>query len=137
MRLSARNLLAVALLVLLAGSFLGCGAGASKQVQSSAKVVNVQQGKASWYGKPYHGRQTASGERYDMYDHTAAHKKLPFGTKVRVTNLTNGRHTTVRINDRGPFVRGRVIDLSYSAAKQIDMVQAGVVPVKLEILSTP
>ncbi len=94
-----------------------------------------QQGIASWYGGKFHGRTTASGERYDMNTLTAAHRELPFGTRVRVTNLDNGRQVVVRITDRGPFVKGRIIDLSRAAAKQIDMVQAGVARVRLEILS--
>ena len=128
---STRRSMFVFLVALLAGSLVGCTVGKAPPVQSNAQVVKVQQGKASWYGKQFQGRPTASGERFDMYDRTAAHKQLPFGTRVRVTNLSNGRFTTVRINDRGPFVKGRVIDLSYGAAKQIDMLQAGVVPVKV------
>jgi rare lipoprotein A len=89
----------------------------------------------SWYGVPYHGHRAANGEIYDMHKLTAAHRTLPFETVVRVTNLRNGRKTEVRINDRGPFVEGRVIDLSLSAAQQLDMVAAGVVPVRLEVVS--
>jgi rare lipoprotein A len=94
----------------------------------------VQQGLASWYGGKFHGRTTANGERFDMYRLTAAHKTLPFDTRVRVTNLQNGRDTLVRINDRGPFVRGRIIDLSYGAARGLGMVEDGVVPVRIEAL---
>jgi rare lipoprotein A len=94
----------------------------------------VQSGKASWYGRKFHGRPTASGEIYDMYRKTAAHKTLPLGTHVKVTNLSNRRHTIVRINDRGPFVKGRIIDLSYAAAKEIDLVVVGVVDVKVVAL---
>jgi rare lipoprotein A len=94
----------------------------------------VQLGKASWYGRKFHGRPTASGEIYDMYRKTAAHKTLPLGTHVTVTNLSNQRHTIVRINDRGPFVKGRIIDLSYAAAKEIDLVVDGVVDVKVVAL---
>jgi rare lipoprotein A len=90
-----------------------------------------QVGLASYYADRFHGRTTASGERYDRRAMTAAHRQLPFGTKVVVTNLNNGRSVTVRINDRGPFVRGRVIDLSYAAAKQLGMLQAGVVQVRI------
>jgi rare lipoprotein A len=90
------------------------------------------EGLASYYAEPYHGRKTASGEIFDSYkDMTAAHRTLPFNTMVRVTNKTNGREVDVRINDRGPFVQDRVIDLSYRAAKEIDLVGAGVTPVKL------
>jgi rare lipoprotein A len=94
-----------------------------------------EQGKASWYGAPFHGRQASNGETYDMYKFTAAHRTLPFNTIVRVTNTTNGKSTTVRITDRGPFVDNRIIDLSYAAAKQIESIGPGVVPVQLEILS--
>lgn len=92
-----------------------------------------ESGKASWYGAKFHLRKTASGERYNMFAMTAAHKKLPFGTYVRVTNLKNGRACVVRINDRGPFIRGRVIDLSAEAAKQIGVYSAGVAPVRLDV----
>jgi rare lipoprotein A len=94
-----------------------------------------EEGKASWYGAPFHGRQASNGETYDMYKFTAAHRTLPFNTMVRVTNTTNGKSTTVRITDRGPFVDNRIIDLSYAAAKQIESVGPGVVSVQLEILS--
>ncbi len=94
----------------------------------------VQRGLASWYGEDFHGRTTSSKEVYNMYDMTAAHKTLPFGTYVMVTNLKNGKSVIVKINDRGPFIKGRIIDLSYAAARVIDMVGPGVVPVKVEIL---
>ena len=93
-----------------------------------------QRGLASWYGGKFHGRLTANGERYNMYGRTAAHKTLPFNTYVRVTNLKNGKKTVVRINDRGPFVRGRIIDLTYTAAHSLRMAEDGVVPVKIEAL---
>jgi rare lipoprotein A len=95
----------------------------------------VQTGVASWYGPDFHGKTTSNKEIYDMYDLTAAHKSLPFGTYVMVTNLNNGMSVTVRINDRGPFVKGRIIDLSYAAAKAVDMIGSGTAPVKLEILT--
>lgn len=91
-------------------------------------------GMASWYGAGFHGNRTASGERYNQYDLTAAHRSLPFGTWVRVTNLNNGRSVVVRINDRGPFVGGRVIDLSAAAAQTIGMINSGVAPVSVEVL---
>ncbi len=97
----------------------------------------VQEGLASWYGKKFHGRRTSNGERYDMYARTAAHKTLPLGTFVRVYNLKNGRTMDVRINDRGPFVRGRVIDLSYTAAKELGVVGPGTAPVRIEALGAP
>lgn len=101
----------------------------------SAPVVQGERGIASWYGHPYHGRPTSSGEIYNMYDMTAAHRTLPFGTQVRVHDLDNGQGVTVRINDRGPFVGGRIIDLSYAAAKAMGMVGAGTAMVRLEILN--
>jgi len=91
-------------------------------------------GTASWYGKEYHGRRTANGEIYDMYAMTAAHLTLPFNTVVRVTNLENGKKAELRINDRGPFVAGRVIDLSHSGAKAIDMLGKGTAKVALEAI---
>jgi len=95
----------------------------------------VQYGKASWYGRKFQGRPTASGESYDMDKMTAAHKTLPLGTIVRVTNLSNKKSTIVRINDRGPFVKGREIDLSYAAAKEIGLVGLGVTEVKVMALA--
>jgi rare lipoprotein A len=91
----------------------------------------MQVGKASWYGKKFHGRKTANGEIYDMYAISAAHKTLPIGTYVRVHNLNNNKKIVVRINDRGPFVRGRIIDLSYAAAKKIGIVGSGTAKVKI------
>jgi rare lipoprotein A len=97
----------------------------------------VEEGVASWYGFPFQGRRTSNGEIYEMHDFTAAHRTLPFNAVVRVKNLRNGKQTEVRINDRGPFVANRVIDLSLSAAQAIDMVGAGTAPVRLEIISGP
>ncbi|MDT4847406.1 rlpA: rare lipoprotein A [compost metagenome] len=93
------------------------------------------EGKASYYGARHHGKKTASGERFDQHALTAAHRSLPFGSRVLVTNLRNDKSVVVRINDRGPFVRGRIIDLSHKAAAQIDMLRAGVVPVRVEQLA--
>ncbi len=93
------------------------------------------QGIASWYGAAYQGRPTASGEIYNMYAMTAAHRTLPFGTEVRVHDLDNGRSVDVRINDRGPFVHGRIIDLSYAAAEALGMAGAGIARVRLQILN--
>ena len=95
---------------------------------------SVYSGKASWYGSSFHGRRTANGERYNQYALTAAHRSLPFGTRVKVTNVNNGRSVVVRINDRGPFIKGRVIDLSTAAASNIGMIHHGVVPVRLQVL---
>ena len=97
-------------------------------------VGNVYKGNASWYGPDFHGKLTSNGERYNMYDMTAAHKTLPMHTVVKVTNLKNGLTAIVRINDRGPFVATRIIDLSNSAARKIDMVGDGTAPVKIEVL---
>lgn len=97
----------------------------------------TQVGIASWYGIEEHNRYAANGERFSKHAYTAAHKSLPMGTVVRVTNLENGRDVLVKINDRGPFVRGRIIDLSYAPAQSIGMVQKGTVKVKVEVVSTP
>jgi rare lipoprotein A len=100
----------------------------------------TEKGVASWYGEPYHGRRTASGEVYDMHRLTAAHKTLAFGSVVKVTRRDTGADVKVRINDRGPFVEGRIIDLSYAAAKKIGLDVDGVVPVKIKVVgfeSTP
>ncbi len=96
-----------------------------------------EEGLASWYGPGFHGRRTASGEVYDMHHLTAAHREIPHGSIVEVTNLINGKTVEVRINDRGPFVRGRVIDLSYAAARAIDMVGPGMVPVRVHLTRLP
>lgn len=106
------------------------------QSKPQAKITYdfVQQGRASWYGVPFHGRTTANGERYNMHLPTAAHKSWPFGSIVHVTNLRNGKSTYVRINDRGPYIAGRNIDLSYYAAQKLGMVASGVAPVKLEVV---
>src|SRR5262245_2243560 len=93
-----------------------------------------QEGVASWYGPGFHGKRTANGEIYDQYELTAAHQSLPLGTRVMVTSLTNGRGVEVRINDRGPFVGGRIVDLSYAAARVIGMVGPGTMPVRLEVI---
>ncbi len=94
----------------------------------------IQEGLASWYGKKFHGRKTSNGETYDMYAMTAAHKTLPMNVHLKVTNLSNGRTSVVRVNDRGPFVKNRIIDLSYSAAKELGVVGPGTAPVRIEAL---
>jgi rare lipoprotein A len=93
-----------------------------------------QRGVASWYGDDFHGRTTASGEVYDMHALTAAHRTLPLGTVVRIVNVVNGTHVTIRVNDRGPYVHGRILDLSYAAAKTLGMVQDGVSAIQLEVV---
>lgn len=95
----------------------------------------VEQGIASWYGVPFNGHRTSDGEIYNMYAMTAAHRTLPFGSIVQVTDLANGRKVDVRINDRGPFVNNRIIDLSYSAAKALGMIGPGTAPVRLQVVS--
>ena len=104
---------------------------------NSSTTTWQQVGTASWYGKDFHGRPTASGEIYDMNGLSAAHKTLPLGTRVRVTNLDNGRRIDVPINDRGPFVGRRIIDMSYGAARQLDMVQEGLAKVHVQVIQTP
>jgi rare lipoprotein A len=106
-----------------------------KPIALPASAGYTEEGNASWYGEPFNGRRASNGEIYDMYKLTAAHRTLPFDTVVRVTNLNNGKSTSVRITDRGPFVDNRIIDLSLAAAREIDSVGSGVVPVRLEIIS--
>ncbi len=91
-------------------------------------------GIASYYGAKFHGRKTANGETFDMHAFTAAHKTLPFGTILLVSNLSNGKQVTVRINDRGPFVRNRILDLSYAAAREIGMIQSGTARIEARII---
>ena len=110
----------------------GCATGRASRIEGSALS-----GQASWYGHPHHGRRTSSGEIYDMNKLTAAHRTLPLGTRVLVTNLDNGRTFEVRINDRGPFRKNRVLDLSYAAARSLGAVGEGVIPVTLKIVTTP
>ena len=122
------------LLVLVSLVFtLGCGTSRG-MVRAPDGNRHEVQGLASWYGERFQGRPTASGEPFDMYAYTAAHKTLPFGTTVRVRDVETRKTVVVRINDRGPFVQGRVIDLSYAAARDLGMVQAGVREVELKVL---
>jgi rare lipoprotein A len=106
----------------------------NKPTLAPAPSGYTEEGNASWYGEPFHGRHASNGEIYDMYKLTAAHRTLPFETMVRVTNLNNGKSTVVRITDRGPFVDNRIIDLSLAAAREVDSVGSGVVPVRVEVL---
>ncbi len=128
----------VALAVLVLTLLTGCGGRKPKPSRlpppMPATIGTTQQGIASWYGHPYHGRRTSNGEVYDMRKMTAAHLALPFDTWVQVTNQSNGLTTKVRINDRGPFVKGRIIDLSQVAAEEIDMIGSGTAQVRLEIV---
>lgn len=103
--------------------------------QQLVAIVQTASGTASWYGGKFHGRRTASGETYNQNALTAAHRTLPFGTEVVVTNQANGRSVVVRINDRGPFTGGRIIDLSHKAASQIGMINSGTARVTLEVIS--
>jgi rare lipoprotein A len=127
-RRPAPALLPVLLVLLVLGA--GCAGGRG----AAGRGGEVQEGLASYYGDRFHGRTTASGEIYDMDALTAAHRSLPFGTVVRVTRRDTGRDVIVRINDRGPFVAGRIIDLSKAAARRLDMLAAGVVQVRVEVL---
>ncbi len=122
-------------LVLLAVSLLlaACG-GATTPPMTSVSENWSEQGVASWYGPGFDGKRTASGEVYDMDDMTAAHKRLPFGTRVQVHNLDNGLRTEVRINDRGPFVDDRIIDLSMAAAREIEMLGPGTARVRISVV---
>jgi rare lipoprotein A len=153
-----RRRLAYGLAVLLSVASLGAGAAGGPNnseagsTQKTARAPNCawvvvqpnkkhhirpyQVGVASWYGKYFDGKPTASGEPYDMNDLTAAHPSLPLGTFVKVTNLRNGRSVVVRVNDRGPVVDGRIIDLSYNAAKVIEMKGRGVQRVRLDLVPT-
>lgn len=130
-----RTVLIASLCILLAA----CAAPAARDGRSDFRPAAgtagySQTGLASWYGKPFHGRQTASGERYDMNEMTAAHRKLSFGTRVRVTNLDNGRSVVVTINDRGPFKGGRIIDVSRRAASKLGFLKKGITRVRVEAL---
>lgn len=94
----------------------------------------VEYGVASYYGSAFHGRKTASGEIFNKWDYTCAHKRLPFGTKLKVQNTKNKRSVIVRVNDRGPFAKGRIVDLSYAAAKKLGMIKDGTAKVRIEIV---
>jgi len=117
-------------------SFIFIGSFSSCARKTYFPSGSAQTGLASWYGEEFHGKPTSCKEIYDMYEMTAAHRTLPFHSHVEVTNLSNGKKAVVRINDRGPFVEGRIIDLSYAAAQSLDMVEDGVVPVRLRIIES-
>ena len=106
------------------------------RIATPPAVPLMQEGIASWYGPGFHGKKTTSGAVYDQHAMTAAHQTLPLGSSVRVTNLTNDKSVTVLINDRGPFVKGRVIDLSYAAAEAVDMIRPGTAPVRVDVMDT-
>lgn len=107
------------------------------QPVKAAEIGEKERGEASWYGEPYHGRRSASGEVFDMEQLTAAHRTLPFQTWVQVTNLGNGKQVDVRITDRGPFAEGRIIDLSRAAAREIDLLRSGIAKVELRVIEAP
>jgi rare lipoprotein A len=118
----------------------GCARKTSAHAPPSVKPARIgetQTGIASWYGAPYNGRRSANGEIYDMEKLTAAHRSFPFDTWVEVTNLSNNKRVDVRITDRGPFISGRIIDLSLAAARDIDLVAAGIVRVRIKVIKKP
>ena len=130
--------------ILLLGIPLACGCAHTPQRAVHPAPGEVpgfqeyhQEGFASWYGPGFHGRKTASGERFNTHDLTCAHKTLPFGTRVKVTNLDNGQELILTVNDRGPFIRGRIIDLSHKAAQELDVLKTGVAKVKIETVPPP
>jgi rare lipoprotein A len=120
---------------LILGLLLMAGCVAQNKNLPSLNNGNSQLGIASWYGPSFHGKPSASGEPYDMWALTAAHRTLPFGTWVQVTKVETGKRVTVRINDRGPFIKGRIIDLSYAAARELAMIGEGTADVALKIVS--
>jgi len=127
--------------LLVALTALALLAGCSRAVMTTPSVPPMtgteEVGMASWYGVPHHGRRTASGEVFDMHQLTAAHRTLPFGTRLLVTNRDTSQSAEVRINDRGPFVEGRILDVSYAAARLLGAVGPGLIPVRVRVLSLP
>lgn len=121
-------------MIVAAGFAVACTGPPAVQPMRSVDTGWIEEGEASWYGPGFHGKQTASGEVYDMDALTAAHRELPFGSHVKVVNLENGREVQVRINDRGPFAKGRVLDVSRAAARQIEMIGPGTARVRIEVL---
>jgi len=132
MRKEALLLLAAVLLTACAG-----GREVSRPLQWERDKPYREVGLASWYGEDYHGRRTANGEIYDMNAMTSAHRTLPFNTRVRVTNLENGKRSEFRINDRGPFIPGRIIDLSKSGAREVGILGPGIARVAVEVIGWP
>ncbi len=120
------------IMVLVSAFMLGCSSIPAKS--PSHLIGHTESGKASYYAMKYQFRKTASGERFNNLATTAAHKKLPFGTKVKVTNIKNGKSIVVKINDRGPFIKGRIIDLTRSAFSSIGNIDSGVISVKIEVV---
>jgi rare lipoprotein A len=132
-RFSTTRITPVAMIAI---SLLACG-GKKTHAARAPRIGAKETGVASWYGDPYHGRRTASGEIYDMEKMTAAHRTIAFQTWVKVENLSNGKTVDVRINDRGPFAHGRIIDLSRSAARSIGMLGPGTADVRIEVIEQP
>ena len=134
----ANDRIRVELMPIVIASIMLAGGCAQRKAPStspdSIERHHTETGQASWYGKAHHGEPTASGERFDMHALTAAHRTLPFGTIVRVTELRSGRSVNVRINDRGPFRRGRIIDLSYAAAKKLGIDARGTARVEITVI---
>jgi rare lipoprotein A len=124
----------LALFIVLLMSIVASGCAKHVSVVRPVSIGHTEKGIASWYGEPYHGRKTASGEVYDMNAWTAAHRTLPFGTWVEVMNVANSKRVRVRITDRGPFVEGRIIDLSRAAAKEIDLIGPGTGRVRIRVV---
>ena len=116
------------------GDYVATTGWSRKQIESIKKHPQTQIGIASYYGKKFHKKRTANGEIFNMYKVSAAHKSYPLGTKVRVTNLENGKSIKLVINDRGPFVKGRIIDLSYKAARKLDFVNQGTTKVRINVI---
>jgi peptidoglycan lytic transglycosylase len=137
--MTSRSAIAVSALTLAGLTLASCAKKhhVTRVAPPPPRIISGEIGLASWYGHPYHGRPGADGEIYDMEGFTAAHRTLPFGTWVRVVNLTNDKTVDVRITDRGPFVQGRIIDLSHAAAVAINLIGPGVARVRLDILSLP
>jgi peptidoglycan lytic transglycosylase len=140
-----RDLLTLILIIVI--TFISCSVDRSlrnKRFAESATGIDAHSvnddfitGVSSYYGRKFHGRKTASGETFNMYDYTAAHKTLPFGTLLEVENLSNNKKVVVRVNDRGPFVKDRVLDISYAAAEQIDMIKSGTAKIVAKIIQRP
>jgi len=132
----------ILVLLLIALTFLECSANiryatpsdSSRFSRGKFREGQVLTGEASYYGPKFHGRKTASGETFDMYAMSAAHRSLPFGTVIKVVNLDNHKSVVVKVNDRGPFKKNRILDLSYAAAKELDMIKTGTANVKIIIL---
>jgi rare lipoprotein A len=135
--MSARTVRGSRRVLVLALALAACGGAQPASSGAPRSPPTTQRGLATWYGGKLDGSMTASGERFDQNAMTAAHRTLPFGAVVRVTNLKNDRSVTVRINDRGPYGHGRIIDVSRAAARILDMISDGVVPVLVEVVRLP